>query len=66
VIRSGSPVGDCSRVTARAPGTEDFDATADLPYNWMNVVKGASGDVRGVLSAFGAGSHPSRPPFWDN
>ena len=36
----------------KIPGTRKCDGTVDLWSNWMNVVKGASGDVGGVLSAF--------------
>src|SRR6266566_7199141 len=53
VIRSGSPAGDWSRVIVKVPGTRNCDGTVDLLSNWMNVVKGASGEVCGVLSAFG-------------
>src|SRR5579864_3070377 len=53
VIRSGRPVGDWSRVIVKVPGTQNCDGTEDVLSDWMNVVKGASGAVFGVLSAFG-------------
>ena len=53
MIRSGSPAGDWSRVIVKVSATRNCDGTVDLPSNWMNVVKGTSGDVCGVLSALG-------------
>jgi hypothetical protein len=53
VIRSGRPVGDWSRVIVKVPGTRNCDGTEDILSNWMNVVKGSSGEDCGVLSAFG-------------
>src|SRR5580698_2154218 len=66
VIGSGSPTGDRSRVIVKIPGTRNWDGTGDFPSNWINVVKGASGDFRGLLSAFDKCPSLSQPPSGDD
>src|ERR1700757_146462 len=46
-------MGDWSRVIVKVPGTRNFEGTLDLPFNWIKVANGTSGNGWRGVPAFG-------------